>query len=99
MSILTNTERYGKMVEALNDFYWDNSISPNETAARLDEFAADVARLAKYIRDNDPALDRAAQLQRAAADAGGAVCTCAEFVQSVFDPKRCAVCRKPRLGS
>ena len=45
MSILTNTERYGKMVEALNDFYWDNSISPNETAARLDEFAADVARL------------------------------------------------------
>lgn len=25
----------------------------------------------------------------------GAVCTCAEFVQSVFDPRRCAVCRKP----
>lgn len=62
MSILTNVDRYGKMVEALNNFYWDNSISPNETAARLDEFAAEVSRLAKFIRDNDPALDRAAEL-------------------------------------
>lgn len=26
----------------------------------------------------------------------GAVCTCEEFVQSVFDPRRCAVCRKTR---
>ena len=26
----------------------------------------------------------------------GAVCTCAEFVQSAFDPNRCAVCRKTR---
>jgi hypothetical protein len=26
----------------------------------------------------------------------GSVCTCAEFVQSAFDPSRCAVCRKTR---
>jgi predicted Zn-ribbon and HTH transcriptional regulator len=26
----------------------------------------------------------------------GAVCTCAEFVESVFDPTRCAICRETR---
>jgi hypothetical protein len=62
MSILTNQEKYGKMVEALNNFYWDNDIEPNETAARLEEFAGECVRLAQYIRDNDPALDRAAEL-------------------------------------
>jgi hypothetical protein len=29
-------------------------------------------------------------------DAADGACTCTEFVQSVFDPNRCAVCRRPR---
>jgi len=70
MSALTNEEKYGKMVEALNNFYWDNSISVSETAARLDDFAAEITRLAKKIRDNDKELDRADELRNEAVDAG-----------------------------
>lgn len=64
---------YNAMIEALNNFYWDNSISPDETAARLDEFAAEVSRLSKFIRDNAPPLTRDAE-QRNGADVAGQDC-------------------------
>jgi hypothetical protein len=61
----TNEEKYQTMMDAVNKFYWDNSISPNVTAARLEEFAGEVSRLAQFIRANDPSLARAAELLRA----------------------------------
>lgn len=70
MNVITNAQKYQAMREALNEFYWDNGISPLGTAAMLDTFAGEVNRLAQFIRDNSNDLDRDAQLQNGADDAG-----------------------------
>ena len=68
-----NQELYGNVIEALNNFYWDNSIDPELTAARLDEFSREVARLAEYIRANSDGLTRVAE-QRDGADLAQQTC-------------------------
>lgn len=70
----------------------------NYVISKLSEFGIDVSSLANVTNGRPACQTRAGEQRNAPAEAGGAVCTCAEFVQSVFDQKRCAVCRKPRLG-
>lgn len=70
-------------LERLGDYHWQLAIYGNDgEEVRIDFFHA--ACVVAYLPSLRPTKD--------AAD--GAVCTCAEFVQSVFDPRRCAVCRK-----
>lgn len=45
------------MRDALNEYYWDNGISPETTAAMLKTFADEVSRLANFIYDNAFCLD------------------------------------------
>ena len=66
----TNQEKYQDMVEALNNFYWDNGILPKETAARLDVFAGDCVRLAQFIRGEIQSLPRVAEQRDAPVRAG-----------------------------
>lgn len=77
--VLTNIEKYQKLVDALNDFYWDNGIQPHMTAALLEKFAGDVNRLAQFIRDNRNEPDPRSPTLRAAVRSeqnGAEYCTC-----------------------
>lgn len=75
--VLTNIEKYQKLVDALNDFYWDNGIEPHMTAALLEKFGGDVLRLAQFIRDNRNDPDPRSPTLRAAVLAEPKCPTCA----------------------
>jgi len=57
IDVTRNSEKYQAMRDALNEYYWDNGISPEATAAMLKTFADEVSRLAKFIYDNAFCLD------------------------------------------
>jgi len=94
---LTNEEKYEAMMDAVNKFYWDNSISPNETAAKLETFAGEVSRLAKFILGNASFLDSAAKLMSAPVQSGDWTCDKCKAVNR-DGISNCSFCDTPRFG-
>jgi hypothetical protein len=94
MNVLTNSEKYQAMRDALNEYYWDNSISPEATAAMLNTFAAEVSRLAKFIQDNWSAPDPRSPTLRAPvlSEQKCPYCNGRKKVYAWFKWIRCAVC-------